>query len=151
MRLQITPQVLKDIARIKTKLQKAARDIKADTPNKVQEVGTLGFNFAYNLAPHYRGHLKAAMRLEFPDMNAFMIISAASPQDRGFHVGIPFDTGMFGGMTMWGPGGIRVPFVPRRGVGFMRQTAVFLQQEFAQRLGLAIHHSIERIGKGNVR
>lgn len=147
MRLQITPQVFQDIARIKRKLVKVAKDIKTDTTNKIQEVGTLGFNYAYNLAPEYRGDLKSAMRLQFPERESFAIISAASPQDEGFHVGIPFDTGMFEGMTMWGPGGVRVPFVPRGiGIGFMTQTTLFLQDEFAKRLGLMIHHNIEKIG-----
>ena len=147
MRLEITQTAIKDMKRIKNSLQQAARDIKTTTDNKVAEVGTLGFNFAQNLAPEYTGALKQAMRLEFPTMNEFIIIASPSPSDRGFPLAIPFDTGQFGGMTMWGPGGVRIPFKPRgRGIGFMKETSLFLTKEFTERLGIAIHHNIEKIG-----
>jgi len=134
MRLQINPGVLKDIARIRTKLAKAAQDIKTDTQNKVQEVGTLGFNFAYNLAPEFTGALKNAMRVEFPNMEEFMIISS-QPMGDPIPTHILFDLGIYPNPRV------------ASSLGFMKQTALFLQQEFAQRLGLAIHHSIEKIGK----
>jgi len=134
MRLQITPQVLQDIARIKAKLVKAASDIKIDTQNKVMEVGTLGFNFAFNLAPEYTGALKQAMRLEFPDNNSFMIISS-QPMGDPIPTHILFDEGLYPNPRI------------ASSLGFMKQTAVFLQSEFAQRLGLVIHHNIEKIGK----
>lgn len=133
MRLQITSQVLKDISRIKRKLMKAAQDIKIDTVNKVQEAGALGFNFAYNLAPEYTGALKAAMRLEFPDMNTFMIVSA-QPFGDTIPVHILFDLGIYPNPRV------------ASSLGFMKQTAIFLESEFTERLGIAIHHSIEKIG-----
>ena len=134
MRLQIRPQVLKDIARIRAKLAKAAQDIKIDTQNKVQEVGMLGFNFAYNSAPEFTGALKAAMRLEF-GINEFMIISS-QPSGDPIPTHVLFDLGIYPNPRV------------ASSLGFMKQTALFLQTEFAQRLGLAIHHSIEKIGKG---
>jgi len=133
MRLQITPQVLKDIARIKQKLQKAATDIKVDTQNLVMEVGTLGFNFAYNLAPEFRGDLKRAMRLEFPNNNSFAIISS-QPMGDPIPTHILFDTGLYPNPRV------------ASSLGFMKQTEAFLQGEFSERLGLVIHRNIEKIG-----
>jgi hypothetical protein len=137
MRLQITKRVLNDIERIRRKLHKAAEDIKIDTQNKVQEVGMLGFNFAFNLAPEYTGALKQAMRLEFPDFNTFMIISA-QPFGDAIPIHILFDKGIYPNPRV------------ASSLGFMKQTAAFLQTELAERLGFAIHHSIEKIGKGKV-
>jgi len=133
MRLQITPTVLKDIARIRAKLVKAASDIKMDTQNKVMEVGTLGFNFAFNLAPEYTGALKRAMRLEFPDNNSFMIISS-QPMGDPIPTHILFDEGLYPNPRI------------ASSLGFMKQTAIFLQGEFSERLGLVIHRDIEKIG-----
>jgi len=133
MRLQITPQVFKDIARIKAKLVKAASDIKIDTQNKVMEVGTLGFNFAYNLAPEFTGALKRAMRLEFPNNDSFMIISS-QPIGDVIPTHILFDMGLYPNPRV------------ASSLGFMKQTALFLQSEFSERLGLVIHRDIEKIG-----
>jgi len=129
MRLKITPQVFQDIARVKAKLQKLAQDIKADTENKVQEVTTLGFNYAYNLAPEYTGALKAAMRFEFPSMNRGLIISS-QPFGDAIPTHILFDLGIY-----------PRPRIPSS-LGFMKQTALFLEQEFTQRLKIAISYSI---------
>lgn len=134
MRLKITPRVLNDIERIKNKLLKAAQDINMDTQNKVQEVGMLGFNFAYNLAPEYTGALKRAMRLDFPDMNTFLITSA-QPFGDTIPIHVLFDLGIYPNPRV------------ASSIGFMKQTAAFLEQEFTQRLGITIHHNIERIGK----
>ena len=134
MRLKINPQVFQDTARVKAKLQKLAQDIKIDTENKVQEVTTLGFNYAFNLAPEYTGELKAAMRFEFPSMNRGLIISS-QPLGDLIPTHILFDLGIY----------------PRprisSSLGFMKQTAIFLEQEFTKRLEIAIHHSIEKFGK----
>jgi len=147
MRLEITPQTMKDIERIKQKLIRAAQDIKDDTQNKVQEVGHLGFNFAYNLAPEYTGALKQAMRLDFPDMNSFMIVSSHPKGDiPATH--IAFDTGIFTGMAIKIGKNEFKPFEPRiaSSVGYMKQTAFFLQKEFADRLKMTIHYNIKKIG-----
>jgi len=133
MRLQITPTVLKDIARIKAKLVKAASDIKMDTQNKVMEVGQLGFNYAYNLAPEFRGDLKRAMRLEFPNNNEAVIISS-QPVGDPIPTHILFDEGLYPNPRI------------ASSLGFMKQTAIFLQGEFSERLGLVIHRDIEKIG-----
>jgi len=134
MRIKIDKNVLNDIARIKRKLEKAAKDIQIDTINKVQEVGMLGFNYAYNLAPEYTGALKAAMRLEFPNMDEFIIISS-QPMGDLIPTHILFDLGIYPNPRI------------SSSLGFMKQTALFLQTEFAERLGLIIHHNIERVGK----
>ena len=134
MRLQITQTVLKDIERIKRKLQKAAQDIKNDTQNKVQEVGTLGFNFAYNLAPEYYGHLKRAMRLEFPAINEFMIISS-QPSGDAIPIHVLFDLGIYPNPRI------------ASSLKFMKQTAIFLETEFIERLNIAIHYNIEKINE----
>jgi len=133
MRLEITPQTMKDIERIKQKLIRAAQDIKDDTQNKVQEVGHLGFNFAYNLAPEYTGALKEAMRLEFPDMSSFMIVSA-QPFGDAIPTHILFDLGIYPNPRI------------ASSVGYMKQTAFFLQKEFADRLKMTIHYNIKKIG-----
>lgn len=131
--ISISPRAIKDIARISEKLQKAATDIKIDTQNKVFEVGTLGFNFAYNLAPQYTGALKRAMRVEFPNNNSFMIISS-QPIGDAIPTHVLFDMGLYPNPRLVSS------------LGFMKQTALFLQGEFSQRLGLIIHHNIEKIG-----
>jgi len=133
MRIKMTPQVFKDIERIKTKLQKAATDIQIDTPNVIAEVGHLGFNFAYNLAPEFRGHLKAAMRLEFPDNTSFAIISS-QPFGDTIPIHILFDLGLYPNPRV------------ASSLGFMKQTELFLRSEFSERLGLTIHRDIEKIG-----
>lgn len=133
MRLQIDPRAFKDIARIKKKLKKSAQDIREDSQNKILEVGQLGFNFALNLAPEYTGALKRAMRLEFPSTREFMIIS-----DQPFGDAIPihvlFDLGIYPNPRI------------ASSLGFMKQTAFFLQEELAERLKIIIHHDIEKIG-----
>ncbi|MHA1191935.1 MAG: hypothetical protein ACTSP9_06515 [Promethearchaeota archaeon] len=134
MRLRINQRVLKDIARIRAKLQIAAQDIKTDTQNKIQEVGMLGFNFAYNLAPEFTGALKQAMRFEMPSMNEFLIISS-KPVGDPIPTHVLFDLGLYPNPRV------------ASSLGFMKKTALFLQQEFAQRLGLVIHRDIEKIGK----
>jgi len=147
MRLKINAaRTQKDINRIQRKLTKLGQDIKDDSHNKIQEVTPLGFNYAKNLAPHYHGHLKKAMRFEVGDTQG-LIISSPAPEDFGFPVNVAFDEGKFGNMTM-GFGAKRRPFEPRGpGVGFMKQTAMFLQQEFGNRMKMAISHSIQKFGK----
>ncbi|MHA1383228.1 MAG: hypothetical protein ACTSR3_05685 [Candidatus Helarchaeota archaeon] len=135
MRLEITPQTMKDIERIKQKLIRAAQDIKNDTENEIQKTGHWGFNFAYNLAPEYTGALKEAMRLEFPDMSSFMIVSA-QPFGDAIPTHILFDLGIYPNPRI------------ASSLGFMKQTAIILQDLFAERLKMTIHHSIEKIGKG---
>jgi len=136
---------VKGIDKAIKRLQKTARDI--ERSNRVlKEVGELGFKYAQTLAPEYTGALKAAM-LNFQETaESWLIVSDPAPSDLGFPVNIPFDTGQFGNMTMWGPGRQRVPFQPRRqtSIGFMQQTANFLSKEFAQRLGLEIEHAIRK-------
>ena len=129
---------MKDVLRIQQKLVRAAEDIKIDSEEKIKEVGTLGFNFAFNLAPHYRGNLRNAMRLEFPGQDTFVIISSQPQGDGAFPTHILFDLGLYPNPRL------------ASSLGFMKQTAVFLQGEFAERLELEIHRSIEKIG-GNVR
>ena len=131
--ISISTRALKDVARISQKLQKAAADIKVDTQNKIFEVGTLGFNFAFNLAPEFRGDLKAAMRLEFPNTNEAVIISS-QPMGDPIPTHILFDEGLYPNPRV------------ESSLGFMKQTALFLQGEFSQRLGLVIHRDIEKIG-----
>jgi len=127
------------------RLQRAARKIEG-SGDVLKEVGELGFKYAQTLAPEYTGALKMAM-LSFRETPvSWVIISSPAPSDYGFPVNIPFETGEFGNMTMWGPGKIRIPFRPRRqsSIGFMKQTADFLNKEFAHKFGLRI----ERILKG---
>lgn len=139
MRIKINAaQVQKDILRIQRKLQRLAGDIQNDSQNKIQEVGTLGFNYAVNLAPEYTGALKAAMRLEITENQALIISS--HPKGDLIPIHIMFDTGE---ITALGPQWPRIP----GSLGFMKQTTIFLEQEFSNRLKMAISHSIERVGK----
>jgi len=131
-------QVQRDILRIQRKLQRLAGDIKDDSQNKIQEVTLLGFNYAYNLAPEYTGALKEAMRWEVRE-NQGLIISS-QPKGDIIPTHIMFDKGT---ITSLGPQWPRLPIT----LGFMRKTADFLQQEFANRLKMAISHSIEKFGK----
>jgi len=127
------------------RLKKIARGInKSD--DILKDAGELGFKYAQTLAPKDTGALKMAM-LSFRETPvSWVIISAPAQSDYGFPVNIPFETGEFGNMTMWGPGKIRIPFRPKRqsSIGFMKQTADFLNKEFAHKFGLRI----ERILKG---
>ncbi len=135
MRIKINAQqVQRDMLRIQEKLQKVAIDIKNDSQNKILEVGTLGFNYARNLAPEYTGALKAAMRLEIGENQALIISS--HPKGDVLPVHIMFDIGTY-----------PIPRIPAT-LGYMRKTADFLQQEFANRLKMGISHSIEQFGKG---
>jgi len=86
-----------------------------------------------------RDRLKAAMRLQFSGPNEAMIISS-QPIGDIIPTHIMFDTGL---ITELGPNFPRV----ESSLGYMKQTAMFLRQEFLRRLGLAIHHSIEKVGK----
>ncbi len=138
MRIKINAQqVQRDMLRIQGKLQKLAVDIKNDSQNKILECGELGFNYAYNLAPEYLGHLKQAMRLEIGENQALIISS--QPKGDIIPTHIMFDIG-----TYPNP---RIPMT----LGFMKKTAEFLHQEFSSRLKMAISHSIEKVGKGGVR
>lgn len=130
--IMINPRAMTDIKRIQKKLQKAAQDIKMDTENKVQEVGNLGFNFAFNLAPQYTGALKAAMRLEL-STNVAMIISS-HPKGDVQPIHVMFDEGIYPNPRL------------ASSLGFMKQTALFLRTEFSRRLKLVIKRDIEKIG-----
>jgi len=135
MRIKINAQQAKrDIVRIQTKLQRLAVDIKNDSQSKIMECGNLGFNYALNLAPEYTGALKAAMRLEIGENQA--VIISSHPKGDIIPTHIMFDMG-----TYPNP---RIPMT----LGFMKRTADFLQQEFGNRLKMAISHSIEKVGKG---
>jgi len=131
--ISINPQVLKDIARIKLKLENTAKEIKSDTQNVVIEVGQLGFNYAFNLAPELTGALKRAMRLEFPNNQEAIIISS-QPMGDAIPIHILFDTGLYPN--------------PRResSLGFMWQTAKLLETEFSKRIKLAVSQSINKFG-----
>ena len=137
-----------DVQKVINSLTILGRNIENDSKNKVKEVGELGFNYAFNLAPEDEGNLKNAMRLEFPEEYSAVIISDVAPEDYGFPVNIVFDTNQFGNMTMYGPKGTRVKFKPYRqsSIGFMIKTAEFLKREFAERLKLSINHNIEKVG-----
>ena len=73
------------------------------------------------------------MRLEFPNNSSFMIISS-QPMGDIIPTHILFDTGLYPNPRL------------ASSLGFMKQTALFLQSEFSQRLGLVIHRDIEKIG-----
>ncbi len=135
MRIKMnTQQVARDIERIRRKLTKAGQEIKNDSADKIREVGTLGFNFAFNLAPEYTGALKQAMRLEFPSEHEAMIISS-HPKGDAIPVHILFDEGIYPN-----------PRIPSS-LGFMSQTAVFLEGEFSQRMRMMVSRAIEKVGK----
>jgi len=142
MRIKINArQVQTDIERIRGKLLMLAEDIKADSQNKVLEVGELGFNYAINLAPEYTGALKAAMRLEIPTPTEALIISS-HPSGDIEPIHILWDAGTY--PQVFPTYEIKKPAA----LGFMTKTANFLQKEFAERLKMAISHSIEKVGKG---
>jgi len=137
--MQISPRAFQDIARIRRKFDEAAKDIKMDTQNKVQEVGQLGFNYAYGLAPYLTGALRMAMRLEFPNNNEAIIISSHPAGDIP-PIHLLWDTGEY--PNVFPTYKIKKP----EGMFFMQKTFLLLQSEFAQRLGLVIHRDIEKIG-----
>ena len=122
----------KDIQRIQRKLNILAQDIKDDAINKVQEITPLGFNYAVNLAPEYTGALKRAMRFEMGDTQGLIISSQPVGDIIPTHV--LFDVGSYPN-----------PRVPGT-LGFMKKTAMFLQQEFGNRMKMAISHSIQKVG-----
>jgi len=127
-------QVQKDILRIKKKLQTLAKDIKDDSQNKIQEVTQLGFNYAVNLAPEYTGALKRAMRFEIGENQG--IIISSKPMGDLIPTNVLFDLGTYPNPRIAGS------------LGFMKKTANFLQQEFGNRMKMAISHSIQKIGNG---
>lgn len=124
-------------------LRRIAQGIPKSSEDTLREVATVGHQFAMNLAPEYTGALKASI-LVFPENEEMWVIqSSPSPTDEGFPLNVRFDEGDFSGMTMYGGAG-RVPFVPRResSIGFMKQTAAFLEEEFSKRLNLSIRRVI---------
>jgi len=127
MRIKMnTAQVQRDMLRIQEKLQRLAKDIKNDSQTKITECGTLGFNYAMNLAPEYTGALKVAMRLEIGENQALII--SGHPKGDILPIHIMFDMGTY-----------PIPRIPMT-LGFMRKTADFLQQEFANRMKMACKH-----------
>lgn len=133
MRIKINAeQVQKDILRIQKKLQTLGKDIKDDSQNKVQEVTQLGFNYATNLAPEYTGALKRAMRFEIGDTQGLIISS--QPIGDLIPTNVLFDVGTYPNPRIAGS------------LGFMKKTAIFLQQEFGNRMKIAISHSIQKVG-----
>jgi len=139
MRIKInSQQVQRDILRIQRKLQRLAGDIKDDSTNKLQEVGMLGFNCAYGLAPYLTGALRRAMRWEFTG-DEFLIISS-HPMGDIEPIHLLWDTGEY--PKVFPTYEIKKP----EGLFFMKKTAIALQQEFANRLKMAISHSIQKIG-----
>ena len=137
--MTLNKQVFKDIERVRRKFDLLVKDIKIDAENKVQEVGNLGFNYAFNIAPHLTGALKASMRLDFPTLNSAVIISG-HPSGDIMPIHILWDTGEY--PNIFPNYKIKKP----EGMFFMQKTFMLLQQEFPERLGIAIHHSIEKIG-----
>jgi len=134
MRIKMnTVQVQKDINRIQRKLQKLGKDIKDDSVNKIQEVTPLGFNYAVNLAPEYTGALKRAMRFEIGETEGLIISSQPIGDLIPTHV--LFDVGTYPNPRIVGS------------LGFMKKTAMFLQQEFGNRMKMVISHSIQKFGK----
>lgn len=139
MRLKMNPQAFKDIARIRRKFEKLAQDIKTDTQNKVHEVGMLGFNYAFNLAPYLTGALRNAIRWEAPSVNEFRIISS-HPVGDIMPIHLLWDTGEY--PNIFPTYKIKKP----EGLFFMQKTAIVLEQEFSKRLKIAISHSIQKFG-----
>ena len=130
--IQINPRAISDIERIKAKLLKAGRDVKIDSNTKVQEVGQLGHSFALNIAPQYTGALKAAILLELSQNSAR--ISSSRPYGDKLPIHVMFDEGIYPNPRI------------NSSLGFMKQTALFLENEFSRRLKLAVTRSIEKIG-----
>jgi len=130
--IMINPRAMADVARIQKKLLKASKEIKIDSETKVQEVGQLGLNWALNLAPHYTGALKAAIKLELP-MPSEARITSSRPSGDTIPIQVMFDEGSY-------------PNPRSIGLGFMKETAIFLQTEFSNRLKLSVARNIEKIG-----
>ena len=136
--IQINPRVFTDIKRVQNKLLKAAQDIKMDTENKVQEVGQLGYNYAFSLAPYLTGALRNAITLEVTTNVAKIISSHPAGDIEPIH--LLWDTGEY--LNVFPSYKIKKP----EGLFFMQKTAIILQQEFSQRLKLVIKRDIEKIG-----
>ena len=134
----INPRAMTDIKRIQNKLQKAGQDIKMDSENKVQEVGHLGFNYAFSLAPYLTGALRNAIRLEVEPNVARIISSHPSGDIPPTH--LLWDTGEY--LNVFPTYKIKKP----EGLFFMQKTAIILKQEFSRRLKLVIKYDIEKIG-----
>lgn len=127
-------------------LSKTSKELKNNPSKTTKDIAEWGLTLAQSNAPEYSGALKTAMHFE-EEGEDWLIISSPAPSDKGFPVNVAFEKGQFGNMTMYGPGGTRVPFRPRDSntIGFMFNTAVILQREFARRMGITVTHAIEEV------
>lgn len=135
---------IKGVEKTTNTLRKIGSRIDRNTNNAVSEAGRLGQAFAQAKAPRFHGNLVRAITMIQPVKNEAWIISSPSPSDDNFPLNVAFETGDFGRMTMFGPGG-RVAFRPRdpNTIGFMTQTADFLDREFSRRLLLEVERSLK--------
>ena len=120
-------------------LRRIAKHINQSTQDVVENVTELGWRHARALAPFHTGELVSKIIFDFPQEKEGWIISLGE-HSSGMPLNVIFDRNEFGNMTMWGQGRERVPFEPKKpsSIGFMKQTADFVRNEFSKRLNLEI-------------
>ena len=112
------------------RLKNMAKNINSESGEVLKDVGELGWQFAFNLAPEWSGALKDAI-INFPENKEIWVIQSSRPVGDAIPVNIMFDEGTYPN-----------PRNPNS-IHFMKQTAEFLETEFSQRLNLAIERVIQ--------
>lgn len=145
------------IKELEQSFAKKARKIKPASQRALQSAATLGRNLARSLAPNFTGALAANIISFKQNEEVWIIQSSPSSTDQNFPLNVAFDEGNFGRMTMWAgaedpivgydrAGFPRTPFAPRSpsiNIGFMKNTARLMREEFANKLNLEITRVVE--------
>ncbi|MHA1867827.1 MAG: hypothetical protein ACTSXD_07150 [Candidatus Heimdallarchaeaceae archaeon] len=118
-------KIIKNISGIKKELK--------NTDKILQTVAVKGLNKAKELAPYHKGFTQSNI-IYFKKSKEVWVIQSNPPSDHDFPTNIVFEKGEFGNMTMWGSGGKRVPFKPKKAesVHFWTKTYNYLITEFSE-------------------
>jgi len=128
------------IEETKRYLKEVANYIEGGTKDVLQEVAVLGTAYAKNLSPAYTGQTKENI-IFFPESQEVWVIkSSTAPNDMGFPVNYYFDEGMLNKFKWYQMG-----TEPRNplSIGFMKQTAEFLEKEFSKRMDILVQGSVK--------
>jgi len=122
-------KLMQNIDRLTKELKRGIRELN-------NAAATEGLNKAQRLAPYYTGETYAAI-IKFKKSGEVWVIQSNPPADHpDFPVNLIFETGEFGEMTMWGSGGKRVPFKPKKtkSIHFWTKTLRHLQGYHGQKV-----------------